>query len=199
MKTYTLDQLKKKLTEKERIFCHQYITDWNGARAAREAGYSENTCYVIASENLTKPYIQQYIEFIRNNLEEETGLSKIKVLNELSKIAFSSIAQLYNTWIERKDFEQLTAEQKECIESIDTKIQQRNIGTTREPEIVEIEYVKIKLYSKLQAIESINKMLGYYAPTKSDITSNGKELQVGQVIITKEEVRKISEWLENGC
>jgi phage terminase small subunit len=46
------------LTEKQKIFCREYIFDWNGTRAAKVAGYSENTAAVIASENLTKPYIQ---------------------------------------------------------------------------------------------------------------------------------------------
>ena len=56
-KTYTLKELKKKLTEKEKNFCHEYVIDWNGARAARVAGYSEKTCTEIASQNLIKLHI----------------------------------------------------------------------------------------------------------------------------------------------
>ena len=159
---YTLKELQDKLTEKERIFCHQYIIDWNGARSAREAGYSEKTCAVIASENLTKPYINQYIDFIKNDFEKEAGISKLKQLNELYKIAYSSIAHLHNTWIELKDFESLTDDQKAGIESIETKTENRTVDES----LIEIKYVKIKLYSKTTAIEQINKMMGYNEPEK---------------------------------
>lgn len=168
---YTLKQLQKKLTEKEKKFCHQYIIDWNGARSAREAGYSEKTCYVIASENLTKPYIQQYINYIKDDYEKEAGISKLKQLNELHKIAYSTIAHLHDTWIELKEFEGLTEEQKACIESIETKIETKSIqGKELKKELfdIEVKYVKLKLYSKLQALDQINKMMGYNAAEKLD-------------------------------
>lgn len=92
VKQYTLEELKKKLTDKERIFCHQYIVDWNGARAAREAGYSEEHAKDIAYQNSTKLYIQQYIAFIKNNIEEEAGITKLKLINALNRIIESEEA-----------------------------------------------------------------------------------------------------------
>jgi len=114
------------------------------------------------------------------------------VLNEFTKIAFSSIAHLHNTWIDRKDFESLTDDQKASIESIDTKTVTINFDDTTK----EVEYVKIKLYSKLQANIEIKKMLGYDLPTKSDITSGGEKIVSG-IIMTKEEIKQISEDLES--
>jgi len=156
-KEYTLKELKKKLTEKEKNFCHEYVVDWNGSRAAREAGYSEKTCAVIAHENLTKPHIKQYIDFIKNDYEMLCGISKTKQINELIKIAYSSIT--------RKEFEDLTEDQKACIESIESKVIVSQGGSN-------IEQVKIKLYSKIHAIDSINKMMGYNEAEKlsHDIT-----------------------------
>ncbi len=163
-KEYTLKELKKKLTEKEKNFCHEYVVDWNGARAARVAGYSEKTAKETAYENLTKPHISQYIDFIKNDYEMLCGISKTKQLNELYKIAYSTIAHLHNTWIELKEFEALTDEQKASIESIDTKTDTRlewNKETEKRDKEVTIQYVKIKLYSKTTALDMINKMLGY--------------------------------------
>jgi len=191
-KQYTIEELRIKLTEKERLFCHQYIIDWNGARSAREAGYSENTCKEIACENLTKPHITQYINFIKNNIEEEAGISKLRIVNELKKIAFSSIAHLHNTWITLADFELLTDDQKASIESIDTKVQKKNIGDNLDPEIVDVEYIKIKLYSKIQATDQLNKMMGYNASDKLDVTSGGKALQ--QIIVQS---KQCAEDIEN--
>jgi len=165
-KQYSLPELKAKLTEKERIFCHQYIIDWNGARSARVAGYSEKTVNEIAHQNLTKLHIQQYISFIKNNFEEEAGISKLRNLQELAKIAYSSIAHLHNTWIERKEFESLTEDQKSAIESIDTKTMTIDYDESTK----EVEYVKIKLYSKTIALGMINEMMGYKAAVKIEHT-----------------------------
>lgn len=165
-KIYTREELIDKLTQKERIFCHEYVVDWNGSRSARAAKYSENTCAEIACENLRKPHIKQYIEFIKNDLEIESGISKLRNLKELAKIAYSSIAHLHNTWIKLNDFEELTDIQKEAIESTETKTNTINLGDDLGTK--EIEFVKVKLHPKITAIQEINKMMGYNAPDKID-------------------------------
>src|ERR1035437_24617 len=70
-KIYTLDELKAKLTEKERIFCHQYIIDWNGARSARTAAHSASCCNEIACEIIKKPHIKQYVNSILPTHQEK--------------------------------------------------------------------------------------------------------------------------------
>lgn len=51
-----------KLTPKQKKFIISYLTHFNGAKAAREAGYSHRTAVGIAAENLSKPHIQRYIK-----------------------------------------------------------------------------------------------------------------------------------------
>jgi len=186
VKQYTLEELKAKLTEKERLFCHQYIIDWNGARSARTAGYSENTCSEIAYENLRKPHLKQYIDLIKNNLEEESGISKLRNLKELSKIAYSNISDLHDDWIELASWNQIKDSNPELlatIESIDTKTEYRTIKTDGDNEqVIEIKFVKIKLYGKTVAIDMINKMLGYNMAEKKDLTTNGKDLNPNIII-----------------
>lgn len=153
------------LTEKQKAFCREYCTDWNGTQAAIRAGYSVDSARQIATTMLSKVYIQKYIESIKNNLEELCGISRKRVMDEHIKLAFSSIAHLHNTWITRKEFEELTEDQKSCIAEITT--QKRTIGTG-EAAIAEIDFVKIKLYDKQKALDSISKMLGYDAPVKTE-------------------------------
>lgn len=153
-----------KLTQKQRIFCHEYVVDWNATRAARTAGYSEHTAHSIGHENLSKPEIKAYIAHIQVDLAKLAGVSKLRNLQELSKIAYSSIAHLHNTWIQRKEFDELTDDQKAAIESIDTKVEGPTVFSG------EIHYVKIKLFSKTTALEMINKMMGYNDPEKHEIT-----------------------------
>ena len=161
-----------KLTDKQEKFCYEYVLHLNATKAAINAGYSEKTAYSIGGENLKKPEIQERIRYMQDNLAETAQLSALKVLKEHEKIAYSSIAHMHQTWIERKDFEELTDDQKACIKSISTKILKKNIGTKEDPEIVDVEYVKIELYDKQKALDAINQMLGYNAPTKSEVLSN---------------------------
>jgi phage terminase small subunit len=160
----TNDKPIEKLTDKQEAFCREYVLDWNGTKAAIRAGYSEKTAYSIASENLIKPEIKSRIDYWKTHLEELAELSALMVINEHKKLAFSSIAHLHDTWITRKDFEDLTDDQKSCIAEISTQVRSVFDSETKKP--IEVEYVKIKLYDKQKSLDSISKMLGYDAPKK---------------------------------
>lgn len=165
---YTKAQLKKKLTPKQKIFCHEYIIDWNASRAAKVAGYSEKTRRSTAFENLTKQYIQQYIEFIKHDYEIESGVSKVRQLKELTKLAYTSMELIHDDWIDLKNWEEIKRDNPEilsAVESIDTKTEERTIGDDCD---LETKYVKVKFFSKIQAIAEINKMMGYNEPDKID-------------------------------
>lgn len=166
------------LTDKQEKFCYEYCLDLNASQAAIRAGYSENSCRSIASDLLTKPNIQKRIKEMQDNLAETAGITRLRVLNEHMKMAFSSIANLHNTWIKRKDFEELTDDQKACIAEIDTKIktEYEYNPDLKEKEPISVEYIRIKLYDKQKALDSISKMLGYDAPTKIDATLNLPQL-----------------------
>ena len=167
---YTLEELKKKLTVKQKNFCHEYVVDWNASRAARAAGYSENACRQIGDQNLSKHYIKQYIDFVKNDFEMLCGISKTKQIRELQKMAYSSIAHLHLTWIKLKEFDALTDDQKASIESIETKTDTIKKGKG----FLKINFVKIKLHSKQAALAEINKMQAYYEPEKREIRHSGE-------------------------
>lgn len=176
-----MPKVPKGLTEKQKAFCREYIYDWNASRAARAAGYSEDTAGAIGAENLEKPQIQAYIDEIQKNLEKTAGISRMRIVKEHEKIAFSSIASLHNTWIQRKEFDKLTDDQKASIQEITTQTRKELYKTALEPDGVEVEidYVKIKLYSKQASLESLSKMLGYNEPEKIQHTIDGvKSFQV---------------------
>lgn len=176
----------KGLTEKQKIFCREYIYDWNGSRAYKVAypKVTDGAARACASELLTKPNIQAYLDEIKIRLEEVAGISRLRVLQEHMKLAFSSIAHLHNTWISRKDFETLTEEQKACIAEIDTKIktEYEYVQDSKEKEPISVEYVRIKLYDKQKALDAISKMLGYDAA--SEINIRVKEIpQLPNIVI----------------
>ena len=169
---YTKAELLKKLTPKEKKFCHEYIIDWNGSRAARVAGYESERDRQTAYDNVAKGYIQQYIDFIKHDYETESGITKLRQLNELSKLAYTSMELIHDDWIDLKSWEEIKKDNPEilaAVESIDTKTEERTIGDDCD---LEVQYVKVKFFSKIQAMSEINKMMGYHAAEKRDHTSS---------------------------
>ncbi len=165
--------LLKKLTTKQRHFCSEYILDWNGARAARAVGYAEKTSREMAYELLTKPYIKEYIEIIKDDIEGELGISKAKSVKILSDMAYSDISDLYKDWMTLENFNTLKEERPElmaCIQEISTKTEMEKSGGI-ETEPVEIRYIKIKLYDKRLALQDLNKMMGWNEAEKHVVTN----------------------------
>lgn len=169
------------ITDKQRIFAQQYILDWNGSRAYKVAypDISEDAARANASRLLTNDNIQAYIREIQIDLEKQAGISRLMVLNEHKKLAFNSIAHLHNTWINRKDFDDLTEDQKSCIAEIATRIK---YYTPKEADEYEVEEIRIKLYDKQKALDSISKMLGYDAAGKIDLTTGGERLRMNIIV-----------------
>lgn len=191
--------VSRHLTMKQKAFCREYIYDWNATRSyliAYPSTKNPNTAGVLAHRLLRNDKIQSHIEEIQKDLEKLAGISRMKIINEHMKLAFSSIAHLHNTWIQRKEFEQLTDDQKACISEIST--QTRNIISNEQSEAIAVEFVKIKLYDKQKALDSISKMLGYDAPIKTELTGkDGKPLIPPARILTKEEAKEFLNKIEN--
>lgn len=180
-KNYTLKELKKKLTPKERIFCHEYIIDWNGARAARKAGYSEKGANVQASHILAKIHIQQYIDFIKDDIAGEAKISKLMLVNELRKLATANISDIHTDWITKEDFKTLKKEKPDlvaAIQEIETKVIKQkakeydDILDEMVDVVLDVEYVKIKLFDKRGVIQDLLKAMGWNEPDKLDLKGN---------------------------
>lgn len=170
---------EKELTGKQKRFCEQYILDFNGARSAREAGYSEATAREIASELLTKPHIRAYLEDLQANLAETLGITKAMILQEHQKLAFSTMAALRDDWITLKEFNELTPDQKACISEIQTQTRrEKDYSVNPEGEVVTIDYVKIKLWDKQKSLDSLTKMLGYEAPKQIEVLGGVKSYKI---------------------
>jgi phage terminase small subunit len=182
----------KKLTAKEEKFCQEYVLWLNGAKAAINAGYSENTAKNAASRLLTFVNVKERIQYLKDNLAETCGISAQRIAQEHEKIAFSNTGSLRNGWMSLKEFEDLTDEQKSCIEEVSTK------ETTKQFEggsITEV-WVKIKMYNKQKSLDSLVDMFGYNAPKTMELTGkDGKDLvpQPDLSKLTDDELRTLVE------
>lgn len=76
----------RKPTAKQVIFANEYLIDLNGTQAAIRAGYSENSARQIASENLSKPYIREYIAIRLQQMEDELIADQTEVMKYLTSV-----------------------------------------------------------------------------------------------------------------
>jgi len=75
-----------KLTEKQKRFCEEYLIDLNATRAAARAGYKNPE---IGRQLITKNNVLNYINELRKEQSQRTGINADTVLKELEKIALA--------------------------------------------------------------------------------------------------------------
>jgi phage terminase small subunit len=75
-----------KMTPKQQRFCDEYLIDLNATQAAIRAGYSEKNARNIASENLAKPDIKQYIDERMAEKESKLIADQDEVLKYLTSV-----------------------------------------------------------------------------------------------------------------
>jgi phage terminase small subunit len=137
-----------KLTARQLKFCEEYQLTLNATQAAVRAGYSERTANRIASENLSKPDIQNKIAELQKKTREVAEITKQEIIDELGAILRSNISDYMKfdgKKIEFKSFTELTEFQLKAIEGIK---QGRN-------------GIELKLHGKSWSIDRICKILGY--------------------------------------
>ena len=74
------------MTAKQRRFCDEYLICLNATQAAIKAGYSEKTARQIATENLAKPYIREYIDERMAEKEKELIADQDEVMRYLTAV-----------------------------------------------------------------------------------------------------------------
>ena len=78
--------MTSKLTDKQKTFCEEYLIDLNATKAAIRAGYSEKTAAAIASQNLIKLNISEYIAELKAKRSESTAIDAAWVLRQAVKV-----------------------------------------------------------------------------------------------------------------
>jgi phage terminase small subunit len=157
---------KVKLTEKEEAFCQAYLIDFNGAKAARLAGYSENSAKEIASENLTKLHIRERISELRNEMGRSFNISRERIAQELARIGFLDIRNVFDDNGKLKDPKEWGDDEAAAIAGLETEQTFEGYGEDR----TWTGYLKkVKLTDKKAALDSLAKLMGYNAPDKASL------------------------------
>jgi len=151
------------LTGKEERFCYEYLLDLNATKAAIRAGYSVKSARYIGYQNLTKLHIQSRIKENQSNLAKAAGITALRIVMELKKIAFLNTGDLRLDWKTLKDWDSLTEDQKACIQEITTT--PGKFGAS----------ISVKFYNKQEALKALANILGIKAPVRTEVTSKDGE------------------------
>ena len=84
------------LTNKQSLFCQEFIMDFNGLQAAIRAGYSKKTAGSIASENLKKPEIIKEIQRAIDKRSKALKIDSEYVLKRLVEIDQLDVIDILN-------------------------------------------------------------------------------------------------------
>ena len=143
------------LTNKQKAFVKEYLVDLNATQAAIRAKYSKKTAGAIGEENLKKPDIAKAIQAEMDKRGKRTEITADKVLQELAKLGFADIRNVFNEHGQLLPIHMLPAEVAASISSIE-------VVTTRIPgsDPVEVEHTsKIKFWDKRGSLELLGKHL----------------------------------------
>lgn len=160
--------MSNKLTAKQKKFIDEYLIDLNATQAAIRAGYSNKTANRIATENLSKPYIQAEIQKRQAEIQKSTDITREKVLNELSSIAFAKPTDMVNV-IKIKT----TDDDNNPIVINDVTIKPTaDLDDHQKAAISSIKMgrngIEVRYNDKLRALDQISKILGLYQEDKDD-------------------------------
>lgn len=137
------------------VFAREYIIDFNGARAAREAGYKNPA--VAASRLLTDPACIAEIEKLMKERADRCDIKADAVLQELAEIGFSDIGD-YLSWgktgVKMHDLEKLPKGASRCVAMVSEKTSETKFGETRR--------LSFKLHDKTKALEMIGRHIGMF-------------------------------------
>lgn len=140
-----------KLTDKQEIFCQEYIKDLNATQAAIRAGYSERTANRIGTENLSKLVIEKRIQELKDKRVQRT------------KIDADYMTKTLQSWLE-VDVTQLLSLTVEQIKSLPLEV--RKMVQAAKPTNIKTEdgqvLYDIKFVSKEKAAEMLSKHIGYF-------------------------------------
>jgi phage terminase small subunit len=167
-KTNDTPRWAAELSLRERRFVEEYIIDLCGRAAAVRAGLGKSikSSTEIASRMRKKATVAAAISAL---MAERGGVTAVSVVDEIAKIArakFSDFARIEDGRLIITDTAQLTEDQQACIAEISETVGEH--GRT----------IKIRLHSKLDALEKLMKALGMYKEKHEISGPNGGPINI---------------------
>jgi phage terminase small subunit len=179
------------LSLRRKLFCKEYVIDFNGRQAAIRAGYSSRRAENLASYLLAQRKVQDEVDRLRRKREERLDASADFVVRELMRIAKFDIRDVFTDSGSLKSVENLSEDAARAIGSIE--IDDLFDGHGKDKEM--IGYTKkVKAWDKIRALEALGEHFGiFHRPgerEKEDVTKKRMDLLQIIKILSSEDGKK---------
>jgi phage terminase small subunit len=150
-----MKEIKRNLTDKERVFIHEYMKDLNAAAACRRTGYSAQNSDKIGHQLLGKTRVREEVDKLLAERLDKNNIDVDRVLDELSLIAFSRIDKILEN-IRNEDYErpEMAAVKRFKYNKSDYH-----------------QLLEVALLDKVKALELLGRYLGMFDRSKNHVRS----------------------------
>lgn len=149
------------LTEKQRLFCLEYLKDFNATRAAITAGYSKKTAYRTGADNLKNPQIQRYLGNMVQQRMEAAKVEADHIVMEWRDLAFSTMGDFVvidDNGSPRIDLKRIKDSDKlKHVRKVNEKVLRTDDDGSQ---LVE---TSLELYDRTKGLEALSKYFKLYA------------------------------------
>lgn len=142
------------LSDFDAQFCREYIIDFDRSAAYRRAGGKAKNARQAAYEILTKPDVQNYVEELKKQRAEETGITAAQVLNILADMVAADPADILDAEGRIKDFHDWPVAWRRMLNGFD--VEELFEGRSEDRKHVG-RLKKIKLVKREKIIELLGK------------------------------------------
>lgn len=149
------------LKGKQQRFVEEYLIDLNATQAAIRAGYSAKTAQWVGPRLVTKSHVSEAIQSAMVERGKRTEITQDRVLKEFARIAFFDPAKMFDDTGRPLQLKDIDEDTRRAIAGVD-------VATVGNSEIGVGEIQKIKIASKLVALEQIGKHLGMFTGKQGD-------------------------------
>lgn len=177
-------------TGEEALFAAQVLQHGDVGRAYGAAFHPgerkhKATCIVAGQRLMQEPFMREYITFIRAQIKERLSIDKDRVLEELSFLAYSNMADfmvIQENGSAVTDLSGLTREQLAALQEVTIETYQEGRGDDAIP----VKSVKFKLAPKTAAIE----LLGKYNKLWTDVMETSDLSDIGDLMSKRRQQRR---------
>jgi phage terminase small subunit len=164
---------RRKLNDRQKLFCHEYLVDRNATQAAIRAGYSQKTAGSQAHDLLKKPEIREFIDGRLNKIAAKAEISVERITEELARILLADPIEAYNDNGTLRPLSEWPEDLRRALSGLETK-EEMIVGVGGDEEgAVHVTITKAKFWSKTAASEQLYRRLGAFRDEKDAALAAG--------------------------
>jgi len=155
------------LSDREDVFVHEYIKDFNRTQAAIRAGYTTQTARHNSDEIMARPAVRKAVDRLLNERKERLKVDSDRIVQEIASVAWSDI----NSFLavepyEVHDFERRIVDgkvQKVEVTRIEERIRLRSAWHTIDSRPIQSikdgkDGLSFKMHDKMKALELLARI-----------------------------------------